>query len=82
MLTRLYIFVLLMFCRPILLVEKARRLRKETGDTRYYAPMERNKKTISQQIENVLGRPFKMLAREPMLIATTVYMSVGSRMPS
>ncbi|KAF8922707.1 major facilitator superfamily domain-containing protein [Mucidula mucida] len=61
--------------KPILLVEKARRLRKETGDTRYYAPMERNKKTISQQIENVLGRPFKMLAREPMLIATTVYMS-------
>ncbi|KAF9022968.1 MFS general substrate transporter [Hymenopellis radicata] len=61
--------------KPILLVEKARRLRKETGDTRYYAPMERNKKTISQQIENVLGRPFKMLSREPMLFAATVYMS-------
>ncbi|KIY70946.1 MFS general substrate transporter [Cylindrobasidium torrendii FP15055 ss-10] len=61
--------------KPIILVRKARRIRKETGDERYYAPMEKTRKTMREQVENVLARPFKMLAREPMLIACTVYMS-------
>ncbi|KAK0478276.1 MFS general substrate transporter [Armillaria novae-zelandiae] len=61
--------------KPLIRVWKAQRLRKETGDDRYYAPMERNKKTMAQQVENVLAKPFKMLVREPMLIASTIYMS-------
>ncbi|KAF8916675.1 major facilitator superfamily domain-containing protein [Mucidula mucida] len=61
--------------RPILLVHKAKQLRAETGDARYYAPMERSKKTPAQQVENVLKRPFLMLVQEPMMIATTIYMS-------
>ncbi|KAK7059073.1 hypothetical protein VNI00_001697 [Paramarasmius palmivorus] len=60
---------------PILLVQRAKQLRKETGDDRYYAPMEATKKTLSQQVENVLARPFKMLFQEPMLLSTTLYMS-------
>lgn len=63
--------------RPILLVQKARQKRKETGDDKYYAPMEVTKKTLGQQIENVLARPFLMLIQEPMLLAATVYMSVS-----
>ncbi|KAF9029548.1 MFS general substrate transporter [Hymenopellis radicata] len=61
--------------RPILLVQKAKRLRAETGDSRYYAPMERSKKTLAQQVENVLKRPFLMLVQEPMMMASTIYMS-------
>ncbi|KAK0464945.1 MFS general substrate transporter [Desarmillaria tabescens] len=61
--------------KPLLRVWKARRLRKETGDDRYYAPMERDTKTIAQQVEHVLARPFKILVQEPMLIASTIYMS-------
>ena len=38
--------------------------------------MERQQKTLAQQIENVLARPFKILVQEPMLIASTAYMSV------
>ncbi|KAE9393585.1 MFS general substrate transporter [Gymnopus androsaceus JB14] len=60
---------------PILLVQKARQKRKETGDNRYYAPMEVIKKTIGQRVENILARPFRMLIQEPMLLAATVYMS-------
>lgn len=61
---------------PILLVRRAEKLRKETGETRYWAPLERNKPTASQRIKRVVARPFIILAREPMLIAITVYMSV------
>ncbi|KAI0776897.1 MFS general substrate transporter [Trametes elegans] len=60
---------------PILLVKRAQKLRKETGDDRYWAPLERNKKTFGQHVKHVLGRPFLVLAREPMLIAITLYMS-------
>lgn len=63
--------------RPVLLVAKAKRLRKETGDERYYAPLERVKRTAVQSLEHTLARPFKMLFTEPMLIAMTAYMSVG-----
>ena len=61
---------------PIILVRRAERLRKETGETRYWAPLERNKPSMSQRIKRVVARPFVILAREPMLIAITVYMSV------
>ena len=62
--------------RPVLLVRKAERLRKETGDPRYWAPLERNKPTLSQRFQRVFTRPFSILIHEPMLIAITVYMSV------
>ncbi len=51
-------------------------MRTETGDSRYWAPLERNKKTFSQHVKHVLARPFLILFREPMLIAITLYMSV------
>ncbi|KAI0324201.1 MFS general substrate transporter [Cubamyces sp. BRFM 1775] len=60
---------------PVLLVKRAQRLRKETGDDRYWAPLERNKMALGQRLKHVLGRPFIVLAREPMLIAITLYMS-------
>ncbi|KAE9408218.1 MFS general substrate transporter [Gymnopus androsaceus JB14] len=60
---------------PILLAQKARQKRKDTGDDRYYAAIEATKKTLAQQIENVLARPFVMLIQEPMLLSATVYMS-------
>jgi MFS family permease len=62
--------------RPILLVREAKRKRKETGDNRYYAPMERQNIKFIQRIENILARPFNILIHEPMLIAITIYMSV------
>lgn len=60
------------------MVRKAKRLRKETGDSRYWAPMERKTESLGRQIQHVLARPFLVLAREPMLIAITLYMSVST----
>ncbi|KAJ4485995.1 MFS general substrate transporter [Lentinula aciculospora] len=70
----LIVFTLPETYAPIILVQKASQKRKE-GDARCYAPMEVTKKTLSQQVENVLARPFRMLFQEPMLLAATVYMS-------
>jgi hypothetical protein len=70
--------------RPVLLVRRAREIRRETKDERYYADMERSKFSISARVEKVLARPFIIMVQEPMLIASTVYMSVriSSLLPS
>ncbi|KZP04486.1 MFS general substrate transporter [Athelia psychrophila] len=61
---------------PALLVQKAKRMRKETGEPRYYAHTERlAKKTLAQTLNSTLARPFRVLFAEPMLMAITVYMS-------
>jgi hypothetical protein len=48
------------------MLKKAQLKRKQTGDDRYYAPIEKEKVPIKRRIEEVLGRPFKVLFREPM----------------
>lgn len=48
----------------------------QTGDNRYWAPLEKHKPSLSERIKHVTTRPFVILVHEPMLIATTVYMSV------
>lgn len=60
---------------PYLLVQRAKKLRKETGDNRWWAPLERRKYTFAQRVEQTLLRPWKIFFREPMLIAVTMYMS-------
>lgn len=64
---------------PLILKRKAQRKRDETGDDRYFAPIEARKRTMVQLTESILARPFKMLFYEPMLLAITIYMSVSSR---
>lgn len=63
---------------PVLLARKAKRIRKETGDNRYYAPKEVDKPDIGLRLYNILAVPFKILFLEPMLIAIVVYQSVSS----
>ncbi|KAJ2925548.1 hypothetical protein H1R20_g11547, partial [Candolleomyces eurysporus] len=60
---------------PVLLVKKAKRLRNETGDSRYVAPLELTNVSFTQRLKNILLKPFVVLIREPMLIAITAYMS-------
>ena len=63
---------------PYLLVQRAKKMRKETGDDRYWAPLEKRKFTLTQRLEQTIARPFKVFFREPMLIAVTMYMSVSA----
>jgi hypothetical protein len=62
----------------VLLAKKAKEIRKRTGDEKYHAAIESQKMTLSQRLETILARPFKILFREPMLIAITLYMSVSA----
>ncbi|KDQ13833.1 hypothetical protein BOTBODRAFT_188299 [Botryobasidium botryosum FD-172 SS1] len=60
---------------PAILARMAAAKREQTGDIRYYAPIEQAETTWKAQINNIVGRPFKILFTEPMLIAITLYMS-------
>ncbi|TFY79319.1 hypothetical protein EWM64_g4693 [Hericium alpestre] len=60
---------------PILLVNRAKELRKDTGDDRYYAQLELQDFTLRESIMNVVAKPFKMLFLEPMLMFCTLYIS-------
>lgn len=60
---------------PILLARKAKRMRKETGDDRYVAPIEMNKLEPLEFFKTTLLKPFIMLFQEPMLLAITIYIS-------
>ncbi|RWA03625.1 hypothetical protein EKO27_g11479 [Xylaria grammica] len=61
---------------PIKLREKARRLRKETGDERWKAPMEKSTKSIPQTIAFSLLRPFQLLTFEPMCLLLSLLSAV------
>ncbi|KAI0031996.1 MFS general substrate transporter [Vararia minispora EC-137] len=60
---------------PVLLARKAARIRKDTGDARYRAPLETSSAPLAQRANRVLATPFRVLFREPVLIALTIYMS-------
>ncbi|BGP36441.1 hypothetical protein JCM10450v2_000341 [Rhodotorula kratochvilovae] len=59
----------------VLLSRKAARLRKETGDERYVSRDDFERGSIRQMFKTSLGRPVKMLIREPVLIAMTAWIS-------
>ncbi|TKY87411.1 hypothetical protein EX895_004089 [Sporisorium graminicola] len=60
---------------PIILQKKARRIRKETGDDRYRAPIDLVKFEWKDRLNKTLLKPFIMLAQEPMLLVMTIYLS-------
>ena len=61
---------------PLLLSRKAEKLRSETGDDRYWAPLDKKSTGLKAAVQNVIGTPFTLMATEPMLISLTIYMSV------
>lgn len=71
----LIIFTLPETYAPIILAKKAKRLRKETGEDRWYAPIERKQTDFRTRLNDIVFKPFIMLALEPMLLVTTIYMS-------
>ncbi|KAA1470779.1 MFS general substrate transporter [Dentipellis sp. KUC8613] len=70
-------FFMIFFQLPetCILVSKAQRLRKGTGDDRFRAPMEMQDLNLAQIAERVLAKPFQILFSEPVLIAVNLYMS-------
>ncbi|CBQ72236.1 probable mfs-multidrug-resistance transporter [Sporisorium reilianum SRZ2] len=60
---------------PIILQKKARRIREETGDERYKAPIDLVKIEWKDRANKTLLKLFIMLGQEPMLLVMTVYLS-------
>ena len=60
---------------PVLLKRKAQRLRKETGDERYWHPHEAEKINFSNILTKHVSRPLKMLTTEPMVTCIAIYAS-------
>ncbi|KZV59601.1 MFS general substrate transporter [Peniophora sp. CONT] len=60
---------------PVILTRKAKKLRKETGDSGYYSALEARKRSLGERARTIIVSPFQMLVEEPMLAAITVYMS-------
>jgi hypothetical protein len=61
---------------PILLREKARKLRKETGNDAYRAPMEEVHKPILETLKISVSRPFQLLFLEPMCLCLDLYSAI------
>lgn len=53
---------------PVLLRAKAAALRRDTGDARWVAPIEKMKKSIPRTIATATKRPFELLIFEPMCL--------------
>lgn len=70
---------LLLFSRetfaPFVLVEKAKRLRRQTGNWAIHADQERLELDMDAVIRNYLTRPLRMLATEPIVLFVSMYMS-------
>ncbi|KAI0484023.1 putative bicyclomycin resistance protein [Xylariaceae sp. FL0804] len=61
---------------PIRLRHKARVLRRETGEQRWKAPMEKTSKSIARTVGLSLLRPFQLLALEPMCLLLSILSAV------
>lgn len=61
---------------PILLKRRAKKLRKETGDSSYVTEQEVLPRPISEIVVETLIRPFQMLVEEPILLLMSLYVSL------
>ncbi|GJE88336.1 MFS general substrate transporter [Phanerochaete sordida] len=61
---------------PTILLRRARRLRKETGDAAYVTEQELDTRPLGERLQVYIFRPFQLLTREIIVILVTLYMSV------
>ncbi|KAJ0420259.1 major facilitator superfamily domain-containing protein [Aspergillus carlsbadensis] len=62
--------------RKRILELQAAKIRKETGDDRYYAPSEKNRLTLGTLVQRYGKMPVQMMAQEPILIVITLYLTL------
>ncbi|EGX92870.1 bicyclomycin resistance protein, putative [Cordyceps militaris CM01] len=60
---------------PVLLRRKAARLRKETGDDRWWHPQEEEKMNMGNIVTKYIVRPLNMLVTEPAVTCMAIYAS-------
>jgi hypothetical protein len=55
---------------------KAQKLRKETGDDRWKAPIEKLQRTVAQTVVRSMYRPILLLALEPMCLCLCIFSAI------
>lgn len=60
---------------PVLLLKRAKKLRKETGNPEIFAPIEMEKQDLKQMITVTLTRPIRMLFFELIVLAACSYLA-------
>lgn len=64
---------------PYLLHLEAKKLRKETGDQRWHAAMDKKQEAgVKALLHRTVAKPFIMIAQEPMLAVITLYVSLST----
>ena len=76
-----FVYVLMVFTvpetyAPTILLKRARRLRKETGDETYVTEQGLDKRPLSEELAVFILRPFQLLFQELIVFLITLYMSV------
>jgi len=61
---------------PIMLRRKAQKLRKDTGEERWIAPIEKSDKSISKTVLISLYRPMQLLFLEPMCFNLCLFSAI------
>jgi multidrug resistance protein len=61
---------------PILLTRRAKKMRKETGDSKYVTEQELDTRPFGQRLRIFLIRPLQLLFLEPIVLFLSLYMSI------
>lgn len=61
---------------PTILLNRAKKMRKETGDNTYVTEQEIDRSPLSEELSVFILRPFQLLFRELIVFLITLYMSV------
>lgn len=61
---------------PVVLRNKARKIRGDTGDERWKAPIEKTNKSLIRTVGLSLLRPFQILIFEPMALTLNLYSAI------
>ncbi|KAL2853410.1 major facilitator superfamily domain-containing protein [Aspergillus pseudoustus] len=61
---------------PVLLRRKAQKLRKETGDDRYQAPIEKMDRSVAKTVMRSIYRPILLLTLEPMCLNLCIFSAI------
>ena len=62
---------------PTILKHRAQKMRKETGNSKIFAPIELEKKGVRQMMTVTLTRPLRMIVFEAIVLFTCAYLSLA-----
>ncbi|CAD0088037.1 unnamed protein product [Aureobasidium vineae] len=76
-----FVYILIVFTvpetyAPIILAKRAKKLRKETGDSRYVSESDLDTRPIGERMRVFILRPFQLLFCELIVFLISLYMSV------